>query len=94
MEKLYEDKESQEMIRIINEQHERALKEKVQMNKNREQKEDIKLLVKLILAVVLFVILFIQVIKVNTKLNKQEMNACLQNNTQEYCSQNTGWGVK
>lgn len=94
LEDLYEDEESKKMMKIINDQQVKIYNENLAKQAKEERKQDIKNGTYLLGSILIGVIMLMMIFNLNSKLNKQEMSTCLQNNTQEYCSQNTGWGVK
>lgn len=91
---LYEDEESLKMMNIINNQQIKSYNESLEKQAKEERKQNIKNGAYLLGSILIAVLMLMMIFNLNSKLNKQEMSACLQNNTQEYCSQNTGWGVK
>ena len=94
LEDLYEDDESQYMMQMINNQQEKIYKKRLEKQAKEERKQDIKNGTYLLGSILIGVIMLIMIFNLNSKLNKQEMNSCLENNSVAYCEQNTGWGVK
>ena len=91
---FYEDEDSVKMMDVINKQadieYKKNLKEQIKENKKRRNVN----ILCVIGSITLFAIVMAWVIILNNKLNQQDMNTCLKNNSKEYCEQNTGWGVK
>ncbi len=91
---LWEDEESLKMMNIINNQQVKTYNENLKQQVKEERKQDIKNVSCLLGSILIGVIMLIMIFNLNSKLNKQEMNSCLENNSVAYCDQNTGWGVK
>lgn len=91
---FYEDEDSVKMMDVINKradiEYKKNLKEQVKENKKRR---NINILC-VIGSITLFAIVMAWVIILNNKLNQQDMNSCLKNNSKDYCEQNVGWGVR
>lgn len=91
---LYEDEESLKMMNIINNQQVKTYNESLEKQAKEERKQNIKNGAYLLGSILIGVIMLMMIFNLNSKLNKQEMNSCLENNSVAYCNQNTGWGVK
>lgn len=91
---LYEDEESLKMMNIINNQQVKSYNENLEKQAKEERKQDIKSGAYLLGSILIAVLMLMMIFNLNSKLNKQEMNSCLKNNSVAYCNQNTGWGVK
>lgn len=91
---LYEDEESLKMMNIINNQQVKTYNESLEKQAKEERKQNIKNGAYLLGSILIGVIMLMMIFNLNSKLNKQEMSLCLENNSVAYCNQNTGWGVK
>lgn len=91
---LYEDEESKKMMKIINDQQVKTYNENLEKQVKEERKQEIKNGAYLLGSILIAVLMLMMIFNLNSKLNKQEMNSCLENNSVAYCDQNTGWGVK
>lgn len=91
---FYEDEESLKMIDVINRNADIEYKKNLAFVKKEKRKQKGIDGLCLIGSIMLFAIIISWGIKLNNKLNQQDMNSCLRNNTQEYCEKNSGWGVK
>lgn len=91
---LYEDEESLKMMKIINNQQVKTYNESLAKQAKEERKQDIKNGAYLLGSILIGIIMLMMIFNLNSKLNKQEMNSCLKDNSVAYCNQNTGWGVK
>ena len=91
---FYEDEDSVKMMDVINKQadieYKKNLKEQIKENKRKK----ITNTLCVIGSITLFAIVMVWIVILNTRLNKQDMNSCLKNNSQEYCNTNIGWVVK
>ena len=91
---LYEDDESIKMMALINENADREYEINKYLANKENKKKSIMNFICVISSIILFIIVIAWVIVLNQKLNQEDMDHCLKNNTHEFCQKNVGWGVK
>lgn len=91
---FYEDDDSVKMIDAINKNADIEYKKNLKKQEKENKRKRTTNALCVIGSISLFVIVMVWVVILNNKLNQQDMNSCLKNNSKDYCEQNVGWGVR
>lgn len=91
---FYEDDDSVKMIDAINKNADIEYKKNLKKQEKENKRKRTTNALCVIGSISLFVIVMVWVVILNNKLNQQDMNSCLKNNSKDYCEQNVGWGAR